>query len=104
MISTVSCLMKSSVIEHSPATARPALVIGYGNPLRGDDSLGYAVADQLLSEPRPRGPDGLWIIRSQQLTPEMAEPLSRSDVAIFVDAAADLPAGQLRSQIVQPSA
>jgi hydrogenase maturation protease len=58
------------------------LVIGYGNPLRQDDGVGWHVAEQLDASP---GAD-LEIRTSHQLTPEMAEPVSRSELVVFVDA------------------
>jgi hydrogenase maturation protease len=67
-----------------------ALVIGFGNELRGDDGVGQAVAKALWSR-RQRVPAlaGSAVIWSAQLVPEMALDLSRSSFAIFVDAAYD---------------
>ncbi|HTT66196.1 MAG TPA: hydrogenase maturation protease [Bryobacteraceae bacterium] len=73
------------------ATAR-TLVIGYGNSLRGDDGAGPLVASQI----------GAGAIACQQLTPELAEPMSRAGRVIFVDAHADLPAGQIRVERIRP--
>jgi hydrogenase maturation protease len=52
-----------------------ALIIGYGNPLGGDDAAGYLAAESL---------GGLAV---HQLTPELAEPIARAARVIFVDAA-----------------
>lgn len=62
------------------------LVIGYGNPLRSDDALGWRVADA-LSLAIDNATADLEIVTCQQLNPELAEPISRADLAIFVDAA-----------------
>lgn len=64
------------------------LVIGYGNPLRSDDALGWRVAEALseVAISRPATTD-LEIVTCQQLNPELAEPISRAHLAIFVDAA-----------------
>lgn len=70
------------------------LVIGYGNPLRGDDGAGAFVARRL-------GPDA---IACHQLTPELAEPVSRAHRVIFVDAHAGVPAGEIILQRVRPRA
>src|SRR5215831_10583842 len=60
---------------------RKVLVIGYGNPLRGDDAVGPFVASRL---------GGIVV---HQLTPELAEPLASADLAIFIDARNDLLPG-----------
>jgi hydrogenase maturation protease len=60
------------------------LIIGCGNPLRGDDGLGWVIADCLsamLNDPTVE------IMRVHQLTPELAEPVSRVDLVVIVDAA-----------------
>lgn len=63
------------------------LVIGYGNPLRGDDGVGPAVAAEVE---RLRLP-GVRVRVVHQLTPELAADLADVQRAVFVDAAA--PAG-----------
>jgi hydrogenase maturation protease len=68
------------------------LVIGYGNPLRGDDGLGWHAAECLATS--LAGPD-VEIITCHQLTPELAEPVSRAERVIFIDAETRGPAGQL---------
>ncbi len=58
------------------------LVIGYGNPLRGDDGIGQQVAEQVERWNLPN-------VQTQavhQLTPEIAADLAGVDCAIFVDA------------------
>ena len=68
----------------SPSTAA-VLVIGYGNELRGDDGLGPRLAGAIEELRLP----GVQVITCQQLTPELAEPISHSDAVVFVDAAVD---------------
>jgi hydrogenase maturation protease len=63
-----------------------ALVIGYGNPLRGDDGVGPRIAEVLTR----RGLAGVRALAAHQLTPELAEPLAAARLAIFVDAGLDL--------------
>lgn len=75
------------------------LLIGYGNPLRQDDGFGYRVAERLLEE---AGED-MHVIACHQLTPELAEPLSRCRTAIFVDAKEGEPVGELEWERVFPS-
>ncbi len=69
------------------------LVIGYGNPLRGDDGVGWRVAEEaagVLPDPP------VTVLTVQLLTPELADPISRSDLLILIDAAADGPPGEVR--------
>ena len=69
------------------------LVIGYGNPLRGDDGVGWRVAEEAAAV-LPDPP--VTILTVQLLTPELADPISRSDLLILIDAAADGPPGEVR--------
>ncbi len=59
------------------------LVIGYGNELRRDDAAGPLAARVVASWALP----GVEAISSHGLMPEMAEPLSRAERAVFIDAA-----------------
>ncbi|MGD0261746.1 MAG: hydrogenase maturation protease [Verrucomicrobiota bacterium] len=63
------------------------LVIGYGNTLRRDDGVGPRVADAVAALALP----GVRALACPLLTPELADPISRARVAIFVDAAVDAP-------------
>lgn len=60
------------------------LVIGYGNPLRGDDGIGPAVAAEVAALNLP----GVRVMVVHQLTPELAADLAEVRLAVFVDAAA----------------
>ena len=59
------------------------LVVCYGNPLRGDDGVGWIVAEKLQQRSLP---DFVFIQTHIQLTPEQAADLSEADLAIFIDA------------------
>ncbi|MFZ1977580.1 MAG: hydrogenase maturation protease [Bacteroidota bacterium] len=61
------------------------LVIGYGNTLRGDDAAGVRAAEFIAR--RAAGVECLCI---HQLTPELAENLSRADTVVFLDAHAGI--------------
>ena len=61
-----------------PAT----LVIGYGNPLRSDDGVGWRVADAVAAWRWPH----VRAIAVHQLIPELADSLAEVDCVIFVDA------------------
>lgn len=62
------------------------LVIGIGNPLRGDDGVGALLAQQaaVLTAADPAGPVAVRSV--QQLTPELAEALAQLDAVLFIDA------------------
>lgn len=67
-----------SIPQDSPAI----LAIGYGNDLRCDDGVGQRVAEEVASWGLPQ----VRSLSQHQLTPELAEPLSQVDLAIFIDA------------------
>ncbi|MEO6061955.1 MAG: hydrogenase maturation protease [Thermoflexales bacterium] len=67
---------------HEPEAQRGALVIGYGNTLRGDDGTGPFVARALET----RVPAGTRVLDAHQLTPEMAIAISTAKRVVFVDA------------------
>jgi hydrogenase maturation protease len=58
------------------------LVVCLGNPLRGDDGVGWAVAARLAGDPDLDAD----VICCHQLTPELALDLSRADRVVLVDA------------------
>lgn len=58
------------------------LVIAYGNPLRCDDGVAWQAAEEI----RRKLPARTQIICVHQLTPELAEEVSRADTVIFLDA------------------
>lgn len=76
------------------------LVIGYGNSLRGDDGIGIAAAEQLrdtIQNSRVR------IITCQQLTPELANEMSKVDRVIMIDAAKGETPGQVTVTKIETS-
>jgi hydrogenase maturation protease len=77
------------------------LVIGYGNPLRGDDGFGWTVARKLADESANDG--ATRVIAAHQLTPELAEPVSEADLVIFVDASRDGEPGAWSAKEIAPS-
>jgi len=65
------------------------LVIGIGNPLRGDDGVGPHLAATVaatVSSPVSAGHERVQVLVVHQLTPELAEPLSEARRALFLDA------------------
>ena len=77
------------------------LIVGYGNPLRSDDALGWQ-ASRLLAEALA-GRD-VEVITCHQLTPELAEPLSKCRRAVFIDADAEGEPGEIHRRTVRPQA
>jgi hydrogenase maturation protease len=75
------------------------LIIGYGNPLRGDDGFGWQAASQLLD--RIADPE-IEVMAVQQLTPELMEPISRAGRVVFIDAAASGEPGVLEERTLAP--
>lgn len=65
-----------------------AVVIGYGNTLRGDDAIGPYVAETVDAWNLP----GVEAVSAHQLTPELADTLAAAGIAVFVDAAVDVKA------------
>ena len=77
-----------------PAT----LIIGYGNPMRGDDAIGCHAARQ-LEQHFWNDPD-VEVIAAQQLIPEMAEDISLRDFVLFLDASFGEQPGTIKRIIV----
>jgi hydrogenase maturation protease len=73
--------------QQSDGVAADLLVIGYGNTLRSDDGVGPRVAEAVGKMNLP----GVRTLICHQLSPEHADPVSRADAVIFVDAAVDAP-------------
>jgi hydrogenase maturation protease len=71
-----------SDLDDVPQTSRP-LVVGYGNPLRCDDAIGWRAALALAEDPRLAGVD---VLARHQLTPELAVDVAAASRAVFVDA------------------
>lgn len=75
------------------------LIIGYGNPLRGDDGVGWVIAEK-LGELLPQ--EVVVVKTGIQLTPELAADLSEAEIVIFVDARVGEPAGEIQCEQVEP--
>jgi hydrogenase maturation protease len=85
-----------------------ALVIGYGNTLRGDDAAGVRAAETIAL----RAPETECLC-VHQLTPELAEKISHTDTVVFIDAQAGIeevtfrplaktPVSGLQTHVVSP--
>ncbi|MBH8564168.1 hydrogenase maturation protease [Nostoc sp. CENA67] len=72
------------------------IAIGYGNELRSDDGIGQRVAKALhLSNMKS--------IAVHQLTPELAEALANSDLAVFIDACLMSESSQVQVEPILPA-
>ncbi len=74
---------------------KKALIVGFGNPLRADDGVGWVVAAQ-LAEQLGWAPPELEIRTLHQLLPELVDELAAADGVVFIDASATEPAGTVR--------
>ncbi len=94
-----------------------SLVLGIGNPLRGDDALGWHAARQLarlhgteaeaqfLEDNRWVSADAsLEIMACQQMTMDLVEPVHNADQVIFIDATVKGEPGSLACEAVTPEA
>ena len=88
-------------MNSSPDTAidTELLVIGYGNTLRQDDSVGPRVAERIEALHLP----GVRTLICDQLSPEHAELIAHARVTVFVDAVRGAPR-HVRLQLVKPGA
>ncbi len=74
------------------------MLIGYGNPLRTDDAIGWRAAGELSSQVHD---DDVEIVACHQLNPEMAEAISQTKLVIFIDACTDGTPGRVSRRDAQ---
>jgi hydrogenase maturation protease len=76
------------------------LIIGIGNPLRSDDGLGWAVAEQIS-----RDANADYDIHAvHQLTPELAQWLGAASHVVIIDASREGEPGEVRIRPLSSSA
>jgi hydrogenase maturation protease len=73
------------------------LVLGYGNPLRADDGLGWHVAVELF---RTNASPDVKVVPCHQLTPELAEAVGCAEIVIFIDCSRAGKPGEMRFEEV----
>ncbi|MFI0403754.1 MAG: hydrogenase maturation protease [Cyanobium sp.] len=66
--------------------ARPDLLIGIGNPLRGDDGVGALLVEELAEELGGWSTPAAELKVVHQLTPELACTLAGAERVLFLDA------------------
>jgi hydrogenase maturation protease len=86
--------MSCGETDNATLTATGTLIIGYGNPLRGDDGAGPALAELVEELLVVDGVRTTTCLVSMQLTPEMADDLSRFRRVVFVDASFEVQPGK----------
>lgn len=77
------------------------LIIGYGNPLRGDDALGQIAAEHLAQH--FAGHENIHVQSVHQLTPELSEKLAGCNLVIFIDTRHHVPEGEVYVEELQPA-
>lgn len=81
------------------APAPRVVVIGFGNPIRGDDALGPLVADQLAEAwDTPR----VTVLSRHILTAELAAVLHGAALVVFIDASVEGPPSEVVCRELAP--
>lgn len=83
-----------------PLPHRHVLVLGFGNPARGDDGAGRAVLQSLA---KLQLPPLVELLEAHQLLPEFAERFATASLVVLVDADARRPAGLISRIRVRPA-
>jgi hydrogenase maturation protease len=76
------------------------LVLACGNSLRGDDGVALRIVTQLknsIDDPATE------VYCQQQWTPELAEPISQSEIVVFVDVSVGETPGAVTCRQLQPT-
>lgn len=77
--------------------SKSILIIGYGNTLRGDDGVGFRLAEFIDSQRW----DNVCVLAVHQLTPELAANIAKAKAVIFIDAAVS-ENNNIEVKILQP--
>ena len=78
-----------------------ALIIGYGNPLRGDDALGWEIAGRLATGIQN---ESVEVLALHQLTPELSERISKVELVVFIDSSHVGQPGNWTCETLEPNA
>jgi hydrogenase maturation protease len=74
------------------------LVVGYGNPMRSDDGVGWQLAVDLF---RSNQSADVEVLPCHQLTPELTPAVSRAEAVIFIDCAGGGSPGEIECREVR---
>jgi hydrogenase maturation protease len=83
---------RSAAPDVNPSRPPRAVVIGFGSPLRSDDSIGWRAAEELASTSQD---PSVRVIQCHQLGPELAEICSQAELVVFIDAASGDTPGEI---------
>jgi hydrogenase maturation protease len=75
------------------------VVVGIGNPLCGDDGVGWYAVDKLAEDVKSANVE---FIKCCELTPELSEKLSDAKFILFVDANRQVEAGIICEELLVP--
>ncbi|PID86699.1 MAG: hydrogenase maturation protease [Chloroflexi bacterium] len=78
------------------------LLIGYGNPLRKDDGIGWRVVEEIEKGQLFMANCQLSTIVTHQLLPELTGDVSEAELVIFVDASVEGEPGTIAVQALAP--
>jgi hydrogenase maturation protease len=87
-------------LEAPGAERESVLIVGYGNPLRGDDGLGLRAVTLLADDPRLGRAQVIW---RHQLTPDLAADFKDSALVVLIDVDAAAPVGAVSVRRVDPT-
>jgi hydrogenase maturation protease len=76
------------------------IVIGLGNPLRGDDGIGWYAIDRLTNS---MNNSNIEFVKCRELLPEISEKISKAKYVLFIDAAVDTDNGEIVERQVDPA-
>jgi len=76
------------------------IVIGIGNPLRGDDGIGWYTVDRLEESLESRE---IEFTKCVELTPEFSEKISRSKFALFIDSRVESQEAEIKEEHIVPA-
>lgn len=82
----------NSPVRRRHRSACTPLVVGIGNPLRGDDGLGQALVEQLGQS----SDLDCNVLAVHQLMPELAEQMAKADFVVLIDASREGEPGEVR--------
>ncbi len=80
---------------------KKVLVIGFGSVLRGDDSFGPLVAEEIEKYLEESPSSQVNVLIRQTLTPELSDDISKCDFVIFIDASKDGETGRVIEEKIQ---
>jgi hydrogenase maturation protease len=78
---------------------RRILVVGLGNPYRGDDAIGIRAAEEFEAMNQDSTVE---VMVAQELLPELAEVISHTDLLVFLDAKAGGVLGSIEVSELKP--